>query len=92
MSLLSSANSASSILIQGLLPLGILLVEDFAQAIEVANQFAAEHVALMVRDPLSVYPLIRNAGEVVFGDFPIISLANYAMGVNAILPTSGKGA
>ena len=32
---------------------------------------------------------IRNAGEILRGDFPIMSLANSAMGINAVLPTGG---
>jgi histidinol dehydrogenase len=67
---------------------GILLTGSLDESIAFANRFAAEHVALMVRDPWSVRPKLCNAGEIVYGDFPIISLANYAMGMNAILPTS----
>ena len=68
---------------------GVLLTSSLSESIDVANRFAAEHVALMVEDPWTVHPQITNAGEIVFGDYPIISLANYAMGMNAILPTGG---
>lgn len=67
---------------------GILVTDSLEQSIEFANQFAAEHVALMVADPWTVHPKLTHAGEILFGEFPIISLANYAMGPNAILPTS----
>jgi histidinol dehydrogenase len=43
----------------------------------------------MVRDPWSVLPGVKHAGEILLGDYPIMSLANYAMGINAILPTGG---
>jgi histidinol dehydrogenase len=69
---------------------GILLVADLDEAIEVANRFAAEHLAVMVADPWAVMPRIRHAGEILIGDYPIISLGNYVMGVNAILPTGGR--
>ena len=59
------------------------------ESCEFAYRFAAEHVALMVAEPWAVLPRIRNAGEILLGDFPIMSLANYAMGINAILPTGG---
>jgi len=67
---------------------GILVTSSLQQSIEFANQFAAEHVALMVADPWTAHPKLTHAGEILFGDYPIISLANYAMGPNAILPTS----
>jgi histidinol dehydrogenase len=68
---------------------GILVTRDLETSCDFASRFAAEHVALMVADPWSILPRIRNAGEILLGDFPIMSLANYAMGVNAILPTGG---
>lgn len=68
---------------------GILLTTDIDQSIEFANRFAAEHLALMVREPWSVLPKVKHAGEILLGDYPIMSLANYAMGINAILPTGG---
>ncbi|MEE9293694.1 MAG: histidinol dehydrogenase [Phycisphaerae bacterium] len=68
---------------------GVLVTKSLDESIEFANRFAAEHVALMVADPWTVLPLLTNAGEILFGDFPIISLANYAMGINAVLPTGG---
>jgi histidinol dehydrogenase len=69
---------------------GILRTESLDASCRFADRFAAEHVALMVADPWSVLPRVRNAGEILLGDFPIMSLANYAMGINAILPTGGS--
>jgi histidinol dehydrogenase len=69
---------------------GIVTTRDLAQSVEFANRFAAEHLALMVREPWAVLPRIRHAGEILLGDYPVMSLANYAMGINAILPTGGQ--
>ena len=69
---------------------GVLLTADLNDSVDFANRFAAEHVALMVEDPWTVHPQLTNVGEIVFGDYPIISLANYGMGMNAILPTGGS--
>lgn len=68
---------------------GILVTAGLDESCEFADAFAAEHVALMVADPWTVLPRVRNAGEILLGDYPIMSLANYAMGINAILPTGG---
>jgi histidinol dehydrogenase len=68
---------------------GILITESLDASCRFADRFAAEHVALMVAEPWDVLPRVRNAGEILLGSFPIMSLANYAMGINAILPTGG---
>ncbi|MCB9850135.1 MAG: histidinol dehydrogenase [Phycisphaerales bacterium] len=68
---------------------GIILTDALETSIAVVNAFAPEHLAIMCREPWDVLGAIRNAGEVLIGDYPIISLGNYAMGVNAILPTGG---
>jgi histidinol dehydrogenase len=68
---------------------GILVTSSLEESCEFASRFAGEHVALMVSEPWAVLPLIRNAGEILLGEFPVMSLANYAMGINAVLPTGG---
>lgn len=69
---------------------GIIVTDGLATSIEVVNAFAPEHLAVMVARPWDVLGRIRNAGEILLGDYPIISLGNYAMGLNAILPTGGQ--
>ncbi len=69
---------------------GVLVADTLDDAIDFANRFGSEHLALMVAEPWSLLPRIRHAGEILLGDYPIMSLANYAMGINAILPTGGR--
>lgn len=68
---------------------GVVLASDRDAMLGFANRFAAEHVALMVADPWDAVGKLRHAGEILLGDTPVISVANYVMGVNAILPTGG---
>ena len=68
---------------------GVLVTESLDESCRFADSFAAEHVALMVEDAWEVAQRLRNAGEILIGCYPIFSLANYAMGINAILPTGG---
>lgn len=68
---------------------GVLLAQDMHQAIEFINQFAPEHLQVLTRDPLSVLEKVKYAGEVLLGYFTPGTLANYSLGPNAILPTSG---
>jgi histidinol dehydrogenase len=69
---------------------GIIVTDALSTSIEVVNTFAPEHLAVMVAQPWDALEFIRNAGEILIGDYPIISLGNYAMGLNAILPTGGQ--
>jgi histidinol dehydrogenase len=69
---------------------GIITTDSLATSLAVINAFAPEHLALMCADPWALLPEVRDAAEVLLGDYPIISLGNYALGVNAILPTGGR--
>ena len=68
---------------------GIVVVADVAEAVDIANELAPEHLQLATADPFATLPLVRNAGEVLLGQHTPFSLANYAIGANAVLPTGG---
>lgn len=67
---------------------GAILVADMAEAAEVANRIAPEHMQIATRDDEAVLALIRNAGEILLGQYTTISSANYVIGVPAALPTT----
>jgi len=69
---------------------GIVLARDLDDAVAFANQFAPEHLQLAVRDPRALMPRIANAGEILLGQDTPFSVANFVIGVNAVLPTGGK--
>lgn len=69
---------------------GIVLTHDFDAAIEFANAYAPEHMAVLVAEPMAVLPRLRNAGEILLGRYSAISLGNYLLGPNAVLPTGGR--
>jgi histidinol dehydrogenase len=68
---------------------GIILTENLQQSIDVANEYAAEHLHLKVENPDAVLPLIKHAGEILIGEYTPSSLGNYGIGVNHVLPTGG---
>jgi histidinol dehydrogenase len=68
---------------------GMILTRDFSAAIEFVNEFAPEHLEVLASEPLAVMGRIRNAGEVLLGRHTPISLGNYLLGINAVLPTGG---
>ncbi len=68
---------------------GVVLAENLNQAVEFINGFAPEHLQILTRNPHEMLEKIRYAGEVLLGPFTPGTLANYSIGPNAILPTSG---
>lgn len=68
---------------------GILLTPTLEEAIEVVNAFAPEHLQLQVQNPFEVLGKIQHAGEILLGAYTPFSVANYATGPNAVLPTGG---
>ncbi len=68
---------------------GILLTDDMTRSVEVVNTFAPEHLLIHARDARALSNSITNASEVLIGPYTAFSLANYATGPNAVLPTGG---
>jgi histidinol dehydrogenase len=67
----------------------ILVVPDLLTAVDFANELAPEHLELMVADPDSILPRIRNAGAIFIGAYSPEPLGDYLAGTNHVLPTSG---
>ena len=64
-----------------------VLVRDAAQAAEVANRIACEHVSLAVADPDALLPHVRHAGEILLGDATPMAAGDYWAGPSHCLPT-----
>jgi len=67
----------------------IVITSDIAQAVELANLFAPEHLELMVENPSDLLEQVRNAGSVFLGSYTPEALGDYIAGTNHILPTEG---
>jgi histidinol dehydrogenase len=68
---------------------GLVLTESFDDAIALVNEFAPEHLLIHASDPERIVESITDAGEILIGPHTAFSLANYAAGANAVLPTGG---
>lgn len=68
---------------------GIVLTENLAQAVELANQYGAEHLCLSVETPEAWLPKIVNAGGVFLGDHSFEVLGDYVAGPSHVMPTGG---
>jgi len=68
----------------------LILVKDLAEACEISNRIAPEHLELSVQDPQALVPQIRHAGAIFMGAYSSESLGDYCAGPNHVLPTSGS--
>jgi len=66
----------------------MILVQDMAQACEISNQIAPEHMEISAQNPRQWLELIRHAGAIFLGKFTSESLGDYCAGPNHVLPTS----
>jgi histidinol dehydrogenase len=67
----------------------VLSVKSLADAIAFANEYAAEHLLLIVKSDDEVLPSLRNAGTVFVGATASVAFGDYMTGANHVLPTGG---
>lgn len=65
------------------------VMESRNSAIDLLNEYGAEHLILSVEKPWEVAGQIVNAGSVFIGNFTPESAGDYASGTNHTLPTNG---
>lgn len=66
-----------------------IVLVDLATAIDLVNEYAAEHLIIVCKELQHVAPKIRNAGSVFLGPYSPESVGDYASGTNHTLPTNG---
>jgi len=69
----------------------IITCKDMAEAVELANVFAPEHVEIITRNPDKIAEKITSAGLILVGSYSPVALSDYASGTNHVLPTGGFG-
>jgi histidinol dehydrogenase len=67
----------------------VIVAEDLAAAVRLANVIAPEHLELMVADPWALVPEVRHAGAVFLGRHTPEVAGDYLAGPNHVLPTGG---
>jgi len=81
--------SRRSILEQSLASSRCIVVSDLESALEVANDYAPEHLILEVREPRRWLARVASAGSVFLGAWSPEPLGDYCSGTNHVLPTYG---
>jgi len=68
---------------------GIVVTPDLETAVQLADEFAPEHLCLSVREPARWAERIRNAGGLFLGEHSFEVLGDYLAGPSHIMPTGG---
>jgi histidinol dehydrogenase len=66
---------------------GVVLAPDMDAAIAFINDYAPEHLEILSDEPFAYLGRIENAGEVLLGKHTPVTLGNFVLGPNAVLPT-----
>ncbi len=66
---------------------GIVVVADLDEALELANEYAPEHLCLLTADAWSLLGRVRHAGGVFVGELSSEALGDYVVGPSHIMPT-----
>lgn len=69
----------------------LLLVKSMTEGIEIANDFAPEHISLVVKDEDEVLSQIRTAGAIYLGADSPVAVGDFLAGPSHTLPTGGGG-
>ncbi len=67
----------------------LILVNNEAEAIDMLNEYAPEHLIISCNNPMPIAEQIINAGSVFLGHYSPESVGDYASGTNHTLPTNG---
>jgi len=67
----------------------LVVVRDLAEAFELANRIAPEHLELDIKQPSLWLPHVKAAGAVFLGGLTPAPLGDYLAGPNHVLPTGG---
>ena len=67
----------------------IAVVDSLEYAVDCSNEYAPEHLCLLVRDPWSLVPRVRNAGGIFVGESSPEAMGDYTAGPSHVMPTGG---
>ena len=89
LAVLAPATARAGILDQSLAEARIILVNDLAEAIDLSNIYAPEHLIINTMNANALAQEVENAGSVFIGPWTPESLGDYCSGTNHVLPTYG---
>lgn len=69
---------------------GLVVGESMEECIDMANEFATEHVSLSVEKPWDMVGKMKNAGGLFLGEGSCEVLGDYVAGPSHVMPTGGS--
>jgi histidinol dehydrogenase len=67
----------------------LIHTRSLAEACDISNRIAPEHLELSVARPRALLPRLRHAGAIFLGRWSSEAIGDYCAGPNHVLPTSG---
>lgn len=67
---------------------GILLTSSLEESYQFINDYAPEHLELLSTEPFEHLGHVTEAAEILMGPHTPVSIGNFGLGPNAVLPTS----
>lgn len=84
-------SARSKIVIKSLTQKGfIVYFNEMDDAVGFVNHFAPEHLEIHTRRPRQIAEQITSAGIILVGQYTPVSLSDYCIGTNHVLPTAGS--
>ncbi len=68
----------------------LILVEDVGEAIGIVEDFAPEHLTLVIKDARQWCETIKNAGAIFIGNYSPVAAGDFIAGPSHVLPTGGS--
>ena len=68
---------------------GAIICHSLAEAVELSNYYAPEHLCLHVANPWALLGLVKHAGGVFLGEHSYEVLGDYTAGPTHVMPTMG---
>ncbi len=68
---------------------GIVVTESMPEAVALANEYAPEHLCLLVESPWRWVDQVQNAGGIFLGERSFEVLGDYTAGPSHVMPTGG---
>ncbi len=69
---------------------GAVITKDIAEAVELSNQYAPEHLNLAIRDPWNWLEKVTCSGGVFIGETSCEVMGDYMAGPSHVMPTGGS--
>jgi histidinol dehydrogenase len=69
---------------------GAVITRDLDEAVQLANDYAAEHLCLAVADPWALAEKVNAAGGIFLGEHSFEVLGDYVAGPSHVMPTGGS--